>query len=76
MFLESILYIKYLSMICSLVHFQQFLYTSAFLIAQSAGALEYIDCTSAEWGGNPPPYECPVYDTKQSDGEVPEILGL
>ena len=24
--------------------------------------------------GNPPPNECPGYDTKQSDGEVPEML--
>ena len=32
-------------------------------IAQSAGAVEYTDCTSG-------------YDTKQSDGEVPEVLGL
>ena len=23
-----------------------------------------------------PPHECPVYDTEQSDGEVPVILGL
>ena len=25
-------------------------------------------------GVNPPPHECPGYDTKQSDGEVPAIL--
>ena len=37
-------------------------------------AVEYTDCTSAEeWNT---PYECPVYDTKQSDGEVPVMLGL
>ncbi len=35
-------------------------------IAQSAGAVEYTDCTSAE--GQDPPNECPGYDTKQSDG--------
>ena len=43
-------------------------------IAQSAGAVEYTDCTSAE-GLDPPPNECPDYDTKQSDGEVPVMLG-
>ena len=39
---------------------------------QSAGAVEYTDCTSAE--GLDPPNECPGYDTKQSDGEVPAVL--
>ena len=43
--------------------------------AQSAGAVEYTDCTSAE-GWDPPPHECPAYDTKQSDGEVPAVLEL
>ena len=43
--------------------------------AQSAGAIEYTDCTSAE-GKTPPPNECPGYDTKQSDGEVPAMLEL
>ena len=43
-------------------------------IAQSAGAIEYTDCTSAE--RYPPPNERPRYDTKQSDGEVPVMLGL
>ena len=38
-----------------------------------AGAIEYTDCTSAE-GVRPPPNECPVYDTKQSDGEVSAML--
>ena len=42
------------------------------VIAQSAGAVEYTDCTSAE--GYDPPNECPGYDTKQSDGEVPTVL--
>ena len=32
---------------------------------QRSGAAEYTDCTSAE---------CPGYDTKQSDGEVPVML--
>ena len=44
-------------------------------IAQSAGAVEYADCTSAE-GLDPPPNECPVYDTRQSDGEVSSVLEL
>ena len=44
-------------------------------IAQSAGAIEYTDCTSAE-GYNPTPSESPGYDTKRSDGEVPVILKL
>ena len=35
-------------------------------IAQSAGAKEYTT----------PPNECPAYDTKQSDGEVPVMLEL
>ena len=43
-------------------------------IAQSAGAVEYTDCFSAE--GLDPPNECPGYDTKQSDGEVPAMLEL
>ena len=44
------------------------------MIAQSAGAVEYTDCFSAE--GWDPPNECPGYDTKQSDGEVPAVLEL
>ena len=44
-------------------------------IAQSAGAVEYTDCTFAE-GQDPAPNECPGYDTRQSDGEVPVILEL
>ena len=43
-------------------------------IAQSAGAVEYTDCTSAE--ESDPPKECPRYDTKQSDGEVLVMLEL
>ena len=43
-------------------------------LAQSAGAVEYTDCTSAE--GYDTPNECPGYDTKQSDGEVPAVLEL
>ena len=45
------------------------------VIAQSAGAVEYTDCTSAE-GLDPPPNESPGSDTKQSDGEVPAVLEL
>ena len=44
------------------------------IFAQSAGAIEYTDCTSAEV--KTPPNECPGYDTKQSDGEVPAVLEL
>ena len=40
---------------------------------QSAGAVEYTDCFSAE-SKNPLPNECPRYDTKQSDGEVQAML--
>ena len=43
-------------------------------VAQSAGAVEYTDCTSAE--EKPASNESPVYDSKQSDGEVPVMLGL
>ena len=41
-------------------------------LAWLAGAVEYTDCTSAE--GQDPTNEYPVYDTKQSDGEVPVML--
>ena len=44
-------------------------------IAQLAGAVEYTDCFSTE-GYDPPPNECPRYDTKQSDGEVLVMLEL
>ena len=42
------------------------------LVAQSAGAVEYTDCTSAK--GQDPTNQCPWYPTKQSDGEVPVML--
>ena len=45
-------------------------------IAQSTGAVEYTDCTSAEMYDFLSPNKCPEYDTKQSDGEVPVKLGL
>ena len=43
-------------------------------VAQSDGAVEYTDCTSAE--GLDTPNECTEYDTKQSDGEAPVMLEL
>ena len=42
--------------------------------ALSSGAVEYTDCLSAE--GSDPSNECPGSKTKQSDGEVPEMLEL
>ena len=45
-------------------------YQSVFFIAESVGAVVYTDCTSMT------PDECLGYDTKQSDGEVPTMLGL
>ena len=44
-------------------------------IAQSAGAVEYTDYT-ASGGVRPTTTKCPGYDTKQSHGEVPVILGF
>ena len=38
-----------------------------------ARAVEYTFCIFAE-GKTPHPNECPKYDTKQSDGEVPVML--
>ena len=43
-------------------------------LAQSARAVEYTDCFSAE--GYAPSNECPEYDTKQCEGEVPVMLEL
>ena len=40
--------------------------------SQAAEADEYTDCTSAEV--KPTPNECPGYDTKQSNCEVPLML--
>ena len=42
-------------------------------IAQSAGAVEYTDCASAE--GYDPTNECPADETKQYNGEGPVMLG-
>ena len=47
---------------------------STVVVSQSAGAIEYTDCFSAE--GKDPRKECPGYDTKKSDGEVPVMLQL
>ena len=44
-------------------------------IAQSAGAVEYSDCTAAE-RVRLFPNECSGYDIKQSDCEAPKILKL
>ena len=44
------------------------------MFAQSAGTIGFTDCFSAE--GKDYPNKCPVYDTKQSDGEVPVMLEL
>ena len=44
-------------------------------IAQLAEAVEYTDCFSAE-ELDPPPNNCPWYDTKQSDAMVPVLLEL
>ena len=43
------------------------------MVAQSAGAVEYTDCFSAE---EYPHNEWLGYDTKQSNGEVPVMLWL
>ena len=43
-------------------------------MAKSAGGVEYTDCISAE--GEDSPIECPGYDTKQSDGDVPVMQEL
>ena len=43
-------------------------------IAQLAGLVEYTYSTSTKWWDLP--YECPGYDTKQSESEVPVMLEL
>ena len=50
------------------------LYISRTLTAQSAEAVEYTDCISAEEYNSS--NECPGYDIKQSDVEPPVILEL
>ena len=44
------------------------------MFAQSAGAVEYTNHLCR--GVRPPNNECPDYDTKQSDSEVPILLEL
>ena len=53
----------------------KYLLTHHSSIAQSAGAIEYTDYSSAK-GWDPTSNECPGYDTKQSDSEVPVMLSL
>ena len=48
-------------------HHHYYYYYYYYYFAQSAGAVEYV---------RPPPHECPGYDTKQFDGEVPAVLEL
>ena len=46
-------------------------------IAQSAGVVEYTSRIPAD--GLDSPYECPIYDTKQSDGDpsvIQELWGM
>ena len=50
-----------------LVEFLNYESVSKFFVAQFAGVVEYTD---------PAPNECPGYDSKQSDGEVPVTLGF
>ena len=45
-------------------------------VAQSAGAVEYILTAPLQRGKTPPLNECPGYDTKQFNGEVPAVLEL
>ena len=52
--------------------FLSFYHFLSFFFVKSAGAVKYTDCTSSE--GYDPPNQCPEYDTKQSDGEVPVML--
>ena len=44
--------------------------------AQSAGALEYIECFSGRGGKTPPHNDYRRYDIKQSDDLVPVMLEL
>ena len=54
--------------------FRQTLLTVVQSAVQSAGAVEYTDCISGERARFH--NECPVYDTKQSDGEASIMLEL
>ena len=44
------------------------------ILAQSAGAVKYTNCNSADEYDSP--NECPNFDTKQSDGEASVMLVL
>ena len=57
-------------------YLQCILINSNKLFTQSAGAVEYTDCTFNRGLRPPPTNECSGYDTKQSDGEVPVMLGI
>ena len=59
----------YHSLICFMWFLQKY-------TAQLAGAVEYTNCTTAEGYDLFPPPSVLVYDTKQSDGEVPIMLEL
>ena len=48
------------------------MFVSILTFTQSVGAVEYIDSSFAE--GEDSLNECPGYDTKQADGEVPVML--
>ena len=45
-----------------------YIYIYIYILAQVAGAVEYTGCT--------PTNACPVYDTKQSVGDVPVMLDI
>ena len=47
-----------------------------YILALSAGAVEYTDCFSADGLYSPIHHRCPGYDTKQSDGDIPAMLEL
>ena len=38
--------------------------------------MHLVPTASLQWGKYHHPIECPVYDTKQSDGEAPAMLKL
>ena len=46
------------------------------ILLPSRLGLKNTPTASLQRGKTPPPNECPGYDTKQSDGEVPAVLEL
>ena len=68
-------HIRYVSLTHIYTHTHICMYTSSYLnlLAQSASGLEYTDCIFAE---GYPSNECPGYNTKRSEGEVPVMLEL